>query len=114
MAADLCHAVRCALSDMTRAISTFPSRLDHSPWFHLLGGPVIWAVHFLLSYVWLEFACRARVLVLHSAILGLPLLSWLFISYTVILTLATLYTGWSSLRDWKRLKRSWRKNKEAV
>jgi hypothetical protein len=99
---------------MTKAISTLPSRLDHSPWFHLLGGPILWAVHFLFSYAWLEFACRVRLLVLHSAVFGLPLLSWFFISFTVLLTFATVYIGWSSFRDWKHLRRSWRKNKQAV
>ena len=51
--------------------------LKRSPWVHFLGGPVIWGIHFMVSYAWVEFACRANLLVLDSTILGLTVLSWI-------------------------------------
>ena len=80
------------------------SHLNRSPWFHILGGPVLWSAHFLASYAWVEFACRVRLLVFHSTILGLTVLSWSFLILTFIAVLATLYIGWSAYRSWRQLK----------
>jgi hypothetical protein len=89
---------------MTTSVSL--SHLSRSPWFHFLGGPVLWSVHFLVSYGWVEFACRVRLLVLHSTILGLTVLSWSVLVLTFVAVLATLYVGWSAYRNWQRLRES--------
>jgi hypothetical protein len=82
------------------------SHLKRSPWAHFLGGPVIWSIHFLLSYIWVEFACRARLLVLDSTILGLTVLSLSVLALTLIAVLAALYVGWSAYRVWQRIRES--------
>ncbi len=83
-----------------------PSHLKRSPWVHFLGGPVIWGIHFIVSYVWVEFACRANLLVLDSTILGLTVLSWIVLIFTFVAVLASLYVGWVSYRAWHRIQKS--------
>jgi hypothetical protein len=86
------------------------SHLNRSPWFHFLGAPILWSLHFLTSYVWVEFACRVKLPVFHSTFLGLTVLSWSVLVFTLILMLAALYVGWSAYQNWGRLKRSHKKN----
>jgi len=81
-----------------------PSHLKRSPWVHFLGGPVIWGIHFIVSYVWVEFACRAQLLVLDSTVLGLTVLSWIVLALTLIAVLAALYVGWASYGAWRRIR----------
>ena len=88
------------------ATSTFLSHLNRSPWFHLLGGPILWSAHFLVSYAWVEFACRVSLLVLDSTILGLTVLSWSVLILTILAVLATVYVGWSAYRSWLRIRES--------
>jgi hypothetical protein len=87
---------------MTMTISF--SHLNRSPWFHFLGGAILWSAHFLISYGWVEFACRTGLLVLDSTFLGLSALSWSVLSLTLIAALAALYVGWSAYREWDRLR----------
>ena len=82
------------------------SHLKRSPWLHFLGGPVIWGIHFMVSYVWVEFACRANLLVLNSTILELTVLSWIVLALTLIAVLAALYVGWSSYGAWRQIQES--------
>jgi hypothetical protein len=89
---------------MTSSISL--SHLNRSPWFHLLGGPILWSAHFLATYNWVEFACRANLLVLDSTVFGLTVLSWSVLVLTLITALAALYVGWSSHKTWRRLRES--------
>jgi hypothetical protein len=86
--------------------STLFSRLDRSPWFHLLGGPILWSAHFLASYASVEFACRARLPVLDSTVFGLSVLSWSVLAFTLAATLAAVYVGRAAYRSWHRLKKS--------
>jgi hypothetical protein len=88
------------------ASSLSHSHLNRSPWFHLLGGPIFWSAHFLVSYAWVEFACRARLVVLDSTILGLTVLSWSFLILTFIAVLATLYVGWAAYLSWRQMRDS--------
>jgi hypothetical protein len=83
-----------------------PSHLKRSPWVHFLGGPVIWGIHFIVSYVWVEFACRANLPMLDSTILGLTVLSWIVLIFTFVAVLASLYVGWVSYRAWHRIQKS--------
>ena len=75
------------------------SRLTSSPWFHLLGAPVLWVGHFVISYVLVEFACRLNLLVLDSTLLGLTILSWSVLVFTLMATFASLYVGWSAYKN---------------
>jgi hypothetical protein len=86
------------------------SVLNRSPWFHLLGGPILWSAHFLATYNWVEFACRANLLVLDSTILGLTVLSWSVLVLTFLAVLAALYVGWSAYQSWQRLRKMQEKN----
>jgi hypothetical protein len=86
------------------------SHLSQSPWFHLLGAPILWSVHFLISYAWVEYACRMRLLVLDSTMLGLTLLSWSILLLTLIAVLATVYVGWSAYRSSRRISESKKTN----
>jgi hypothetical protein len=91
-------------------MTSFLSRLDRSPWFHLLGGPVLWSAHFLASYAWVEFACHAGLPALDSTVLGLTVTSWSVLALTLLVTLAAVYVGWSAYRSWRRLERSRKKD----
>ena len=86
------------------ATSTSLPHLNHSPWFHLLGGPILWSAHFLVSYAWVEFACRVRLLVLDSTFFGFTVLSWSVLLLTLIALLATLYVGWSAYQSWLQIR----------
>jgi hypothetical protein len=88
---------------------TFISQSSRSPWLHLLGGPILWILHFLIGYVWVEFACRMNFPALDSIFLGLSILSWSFLIFTIIVTLAVLYIGWLAFRNWQTLKKKHRK-----
>ncbi|HKY53877.1 MAG TPA: hypothetical protein VJM08_06190 [Anaerolineales bacterium] len=80
------------------------SGLNRSPWFHFLGGAILWSAHFLISYGWVEFACRANLLVLDSTVLGVTVLSWSVLLLTLVATLAALYVGWSAYQSWRQLR----------
>jgi len=88
------------------ATSRSLSHLNHSPWFHLLGGPILWSAHFLISYAWVEFACRVKPLVLVSTVLGFSVLSWSVLIFTLLAVLAASYVGWSAYRSWLRIRKS--------
>lgn len=89
-------------------MTSFPffSRLDYSPWFHLLGGPILWSAHFLASYLLVEFTCGAKLRVSGPSVLGLPVLSWSVLALTLVAVLAALYVGWAAYRSWRRLEGS--------
>jgi hypothetical protein len=80
------------------------SGLSRSPWLHFLGGPILWSAHFLATYNWVEFACRAHLLVLDSTLLGFTILSWSVLGLTLSAMLAALYVGWLSYQSWRRIK----------
>ncbi len=82
------------------------SHLRRSPWAHMLGGPVIWGIHFLVSYVWVEFGCGARLIVLDSTIFGLTILSLGVLVLTLAAIIAALYVGWSAYKSWRRTSAS--------
>jgi hypothetical protein len=86
--------------------------LNRSPWFHLLGGPILWSAHFLVSYAWVEFACRVRPLVLDSTILGLTVLSWSILILTLVAMLATCYVGWLAYGSLRGLRESQEMNEQ--
>jgi hypothetical protein len=66
-------------------------------------------LHFLIGYVWVEFACRMNFPALDSIFWGLSILSWSFLILTIIVTLAVFYIGWLAFRNWQTLKKKHRK-----
>lgn len=82
---------------MTHILST------RSPWIQLLGGPILWTLHFFISYGWVEFACQSRLLVLDSTILGLPISSHVVLLLTFAMAGGTGFLGWGAYRSWRQL-----------
>ena len=87
------------------AASISLSHLSRSPWFHFLGGAILWSAHFLVTYGWVELACQTNLLALHSIIFGLTVLSWTVFGFALVAALTALYVGWSSYQSWKRIKK---------
>lgn len=77
------------------------SRLDRSPWFHLLGGAILWSAHFLASYGLVEFACRVK-----PPVLGPDVIAWSVLALTLVGALAAAYVGWAAYQTWRRLQES--------
>lgn len=69
-----------------------------SLWFGLLGGPFVWAVHFLLSYGLIEIACRTG-LWMDFTVLGLSGVSFVVLLLTLAAILATACAGWLAHRN---------------
>lgn len=67
-------------------------------WVQLLAGPVLWSVHFLLSYMLVETYCQAGW---NFRLLGLHGLSFLVIVFTVLAVLATALFALKSYRGWR-------------
>jgi hypothetical protein len=80
-----------------------PSRQEPSSrllWIQLLAGPVLWSVHFLLSYLLVEAACQAGW---NFRLLGLNGLSFIVIVLTVLAVIGTGLFAIRSYRGWKDL-----------
>lgn len=71
-------------------------------WLGLLGGPVIYSLHFLIVYFLVEAACRANLL--RFEVLGLNGISFWVALLTLAAALATAYTAWAAYRTWQRLR----------
>jgi hypothetical protein len=69
-------------------------------WIQLLAGPVLWSVHFLLSYLIVEAACQAGW---NFNILGINGLSCIIIILTILALLGTLLFSLRSYRGWRDL-----------
>jgi len=67
-------------------------------WIQLLAGPVLWSVHFLVSYLIVEAACQAAW---NFSILGIQGLSFVVIVLTVLAVLGTVLFAFRSYRGWR-------------
>lgn len=67
-------------------------------WIQLLAGPLLWSVHFLLSYMLVETYCQAGW---NFRLFGLNGLSFLVIVLTILAVLATALFGLRSYRGWR-------------
>jgi hypothetical protein len=67
-------------------------------WIQLLAGPVLWSVHFLVSYLIVEAACQAGW---NFTLLGMSGLSFLVIVLTVLAVLGTVLFAFKSYRGWR-------------
>lgn len=67
-------------------------------WIQLLAGPVLWSVHFLVSYLLVETLCRTGPSV---KILGGSGISFIVIALTALALIATGLFSWRSYRGWR-------------
>ncbi|MBI1299899.1 hypothetical protein GC175_33660 [bacterium] len=77
---------------------TFPT--DRRLWFCLLNGPVVYTIYFLLGYLFVEAACSADLFTFN--VLGLDMITFLVIVFTVLAAAVTGYGLFLSLRIWRR------------
>ncbi|HSL46726.1 MAG TPA: hypothetical protein VK897_25040 [Anaerolineales bacterium] len=80
-----------------------PSRQETNSrllWIQLLAGPILWSVHFLLSYLLVEAACQAGW---NFNILGRNGLSFIVIVLTILAVIATALFALRSYRGWRDL-----------
>jgi hypothetical protein len=71
-------------------------------WIQLLAGPVLWSVHFILCYLFIEAACQAGW---NFPILGMSGLSLIVIVLTVLAVLGTILFARRSYRGWRTIHR---------
>jgi Ca2+/Na+ antiporter len=75
---------------------------EESPWMfwaQLLAGPVLWSVHFLISYLLVEAFCKMGW---SFTVLGFQGISFIVIVLTVLAVIATVLFSLKSYRGWKR------------
>lgn len=71
-------------------------------WFGLLGGPVVYSLHFLAVY-WLgEAACQANLL--RYRVLGLEAISFWVLLLTIVAAAITAYGALLAYRNWRRTR----------
>ena len=83
---------------MPQLVSSRQETNSRMLWIQLLAGPVLWSVHFLLSYLLVEAACQAGW---NFNILGLNGLSFLVIVLTILGVTATGLFALRSYRGWR-------------
>jgi hypothetical protein len=67
-------------------------------WAQLLAGPVLWSIHFLVSYLLVEAICTAGW---NFNILGFPGLSVLVLVFTALALIVTVSFAFKSYRLWR-------------
>lgn len=80
---------------------TAPTRHNETSrmlWVQLLAGPVLWSVHFLISYFLVELSCQTGW---SFTLLGLSGLSFILILLTVLALIATALFSLKSYHSWK-------------
>jgi hypothetical protein len=83
---------------MSDAVRTGQETNSRGVWIQLLAGPVLWSVHFLLSYLVVEAACQAGW---NPGILGMNGLSLIVVGFTVLAVIGTLLFALQSYRGWR-------------
>jgi hypothetical protein len=82
-----------------------PSRQEGSSWMfwlQLLAGPILWSIHFIVSYLLVEAFCRMGW---NFNLLGFPGLSVIVVVFTVLALLGVAMFGMRSYRSWRNLNR---------
>ncbi|HEX5810061.1 MAG TPA: hypothetical protein VFY25_15440 [Anaerolineales bacterium] len=69
-------------------------------WIQLLAGPVLWSIHFLLSYLLVETACHAGW---DFGILGMSGLSFIVLVLTVLAVVGAVLFAFKSYRGWRNI-----------
>lgn len=78
-----------------------PSRQEGSSWMfwaQLLAGPILWSIHFIVSYLLAEAFCRMGW---NFDLLGLPGLSVIVVVLTVLALLGVALFAMRSYRGWR-------------
>ena len=73
-----------------------------SLWFGVLGGPVVYSVHFWLVYTLAEAACQANLL--RYRVLGLEAIAFWVMVATVAAAALTGYGAWLAYGNWQQLR----------
>ena len=98
---------------MSDVVPTSQERNPRLLWIQLLAGPVLWSVHFLLSYLLVEAACQAGW---NFNIVGFHGLSFLVVVLTILAFIGTSlfalrsYRGWRDLHGDRSLKEEFRES----
>lgn len=71
-------------------------------WQHLLVAPLIWLLYFGIGYGLVEVICAAPSLNIYLG--GIPALSLILVTLTLIAFLGTLYPAWVAYRNWKQIR----------
>lgn len=79
-------------------------------WVQLLAGPVIWSVHFLISYMLVEAICR--VAGPDFRLLGFPGLNLIVVVLTVLAVAVIVFFIFKSYRSWRDIDRNRRLKEE--
>jgi hypothetical protein len=77
-----------------------PSHSNRSLWFGLVGGPIVYSLHFLAVYLLAETACQADLL--RYRILGLEAISFWVVVLTIVAAAITGYSTFLAYGNWRR------------
>lgn len=69
-------------------------------WYGVLGGPIIYSLHFLAVYWVAEAACQANVL--RYRVLGLEAISFWVVALTLVAAALTAYGALLAYRHWQQ------------
>lgn len=82
-----------------------PSRKEGSSWMfwlQLLAGPILWSIHFIVSYLLVELFCKMGW---NFNLLGFPGLSVIVVVLTVLALLGVTMLGMRSYHNWRKFNR---------
>ena len=85
---------------MSEVVSSGQDTNARALWVQLLAGPILWSVHFLVSYMLVEAACQAGW---NFTMLGMNGLSFLVIVLTALAVLGTALFAVKSYRGWRTI-----------
>ena len=85
---------------MSEVVSPGQDTNARALWVQLLAGPILWSVHFLVSYMLVEAACQAGW---NFTMLGMNGLSFLVIVLTALAVLGTALFAVKSYRGWRTI-----------
>lgn len=83
---------------MSQIVPSGNARQETIRWVRLLAGPVIWAAHFLLSYLLVEAFCQMGW---NFALLGMDGLSFILVAATLAAAGGSGYFTFQSYGAWK-------------
>lgn len=89
---------------MTQVVQETNREGSRALWFGLLTGPVVYSLHFLIVYLLVEAACRARLPTF--TVLGLDSISIGVAIATLIAALITGFSTYSAYHSWRRARPS--------
>ena len=73
-------------------------------WLVVASGPVIWAIHLVVSYALVTLSCMWGFL--QFLIIGMAAARFILVVFTVAVTLIMLYAGYLAFSNWRKLPAS--------